>query len=159
MNNNLYQVIKEDDVDKILSDNDTKLVVICYIVKQPGFYKQFKNFIKSLSITFPLCFFVVIDINNFDNKTGKYIKNVTNLPKLIIYLNFEILGETTNKFNQQEIIDSLQNISNMIEDKFKNAKKNNEINVQEKVSHINNLCTPQNIAELEKIKIDEVNTS
>lgn len=153
--NNLYQVIREDDIDKILNDHDTKLVIVSYIIKQPEFYKQFKMFIKSLSGTFDNCFFAVIDLKNFENKTGKYLKNLKSLPKIVIYLNSEILGETTDKFNQKEIYDSILNINNMINEQFKNAHSNtSENSIKNKITHINNLCTPDNIAELEKINND-----
>ncbi len=93
MTNNIYRVRYCPDLDEILRDHAQKLVVVMFSSKSCGPCINFKpKFIQHAKQN-PNCFFVYIDVNDFEDKNGKYIGKVRGTPKFVYFFNSQEVGD------------------------------------------------------------------
>ena len=87
-NQNIFQVTSEKHLDEILNDNYDKLSIIMFSSNNKS-CKEFIPTFYSISRDNPDCFFVYLDINNFeeDKLHSKYTKNIQHTPKFLYFYN------------------------------------------------------------------------
>jgi len=87
MTNNIYQVIKEKDLNEIINDHPQDLLLIMYSSKTCGPCKKIKPLFINMSKENEDSFFVYIDINNYDGDISKYTNGFEGTPKFSFYFN------------------------------------------------------------------------
>lgn len=85
--NNLFQVIDENDLDEILNEHRDNLVVIMFSSKMCTHCKKIKPKFVDLSTNNKDCLFIYIDLDNFKDTSTKYTQNIQHIPHFVYYLN------------------------------------------------------------------------
>lgn len=116
MPDNLYQVLSSTDVDEILEEHVESLVVIMFSSKSCSPCRQVKPTFVQSSKDNPNCYFLYIDIGNFEDKNLTYLNNVKGTPKFSYFFNNQeiayILGGDKEVYNN-----TLHDLKNRIEAK------------------------------------------
>ena len=132
MSDNIYQVIRETDLDTILHDNLSNLVVAMFSDKQSisrSVYRQMKLSYFELSQKYSDVFFVYIDLRNYTDTNGKHTTNIR-IPRFTFYNNMEDIGNVEG-MNMDIFTDTLCTIV----DQLRSIKtKTKEETLQETVS-------------------------
>ena len=81
INNNIYQVTNEQDLDEILNDHVHNLTILMFSSQTCSPCKEIKPIFINTARKYTDCFFVYIDINKFQNTTFKYTETVNITPK------------------------------------------------------------------------------
>ena len=110
---NIYQVINEEDVNQILNEHKSKLVVF-FVVDNANspLVKKIKVNLFSLAQSHLQVFFGYIDSKNFERNSKSPVLNMNNLHKFYFYYNLHELNEYSmidfntfmnefNKFNSK----------------------------------------------------------
>ncbi len=84
---NIFQVLKETDLDEIMNDHNQNLVVVMFSTKTCRPCMRIKPKFVDMAKENGECFFVYIDLNNFENTEYKYTKTVEATPKFSYYFN------------------------------------------------------------------------
>lgn len=102
MTNNIYQVLNEKDLDEILMNYPHNLSIIMFSSKTCMPCKKFKPYFVSGAQKFKDCFFIYIDLHQFEQTEYKYTKDVECTPKFIFYFDnkpiADMLGGDKDKF-------------------------------------------------------------
>jgi len=96
---NLYQVIKEGDLEEILHDHMYEITAVMFSSdKCITCMSILPNFIQ-IAQQFPNCFFVYVDINNFVHETNKYTQQIGRTPFFSYYYFNQQIGYVRGKNN------------------------------------------------------------
>lgn len=117
-NNNIYQVLKESDLDEILSDYAQHIVIVMFSSKTCIPCMKIKPRFITMSNEHPDCFFVYIDIDNFDDKTSKYLGTIQSTPKFSYFFNKQEIAYVLG-VNEEAINGTLIHLKDKIESKRK----------------------------------------
>ena len=147
---NIYIVLNENDMDDILIKNMDILIIVLYISKKEDNYINIRRQYIEISKVMQNDIFLFVDINEFKNTMGKYIKNI-DMPIVEFYYNKAMIAYTAG-FNKEMLIKSvfslktklnelkqkLLNINKMMEDP-KNQQCRMENDKYVKINNSNNI--------------------
>jgi len=124
MSNNIYRVINELDLEDILNKHSKSLVVIMYSSKTCRPCLMIKPLFISLSKKYNDCFFVYIDLNDFEEKTEKYTTGmgIRATPHFLFMFNNEIIAAVSGA-NREILVDTLDQLRNQWKNKIKENLK------------------------------------
>ena len=88
---NLFQVLNEDDLDEILEDNNDILTVILFSAKWCGPCRKTKPSYIKFSKENKKSFFVYINIDTYSDNKFNYMSNVNNIPHFEFYYQKNLL--------------------------------------------------------------------
>lgn len=168
MEQNIFQVIKEIDIDDILSKYIQNLVVIMLSSKTCGPCKLIKPKFIQLSKQHNDIFFVYIDRSNYDVQQNKYFKEYIYTPTFLFYLGGNKIAFVEGA-HEPSLVKTLLVLKNKIDEKRLEMNLREKILEDQKINEINNfkLSFPQehiqnNINTKEKIlddlQINEINS-
>lgn len=124
MTNNLFRVIKSSDLDEILRDHNDNIVIVMYSSKTCGPCMNIKPRFCAMAKEHADCFFVYIDIYNFDDPKRKYLANLKGTPKFGFYFADTEITEVLGP-NDKLLTDTLVAIKNRYETIRKEVEKQN----------------------------------
>lgn len=124
MTNNLFRVIKSSDLDEILRDHNDSIVVVMYSSKTCGPCMNIKPRFCAMAKENADCFFVYIDIYNFEDPKRKYLANLKGTPKFGFYFADTEITEVLGP-NDKLLTDTLVAIKNRYETIRKEVEKQN----------------------------------
>ena len=113
MANNIFQVLKETDLDEIMNDHTQNLVIVMYSTKTCGPCMRIKPKFVSLSRENTDCFFVYIDLNIFEDTSFKYTRSVRGTPKFSYYFNNVEIACVMGA-DESVVVSTLANLKNKI---------------------------------------------
>ena len=121
---NLYQVIKEEDLNEILEDNIRKLVVIMFSSKDcipcmnilPKFVETAEQKLD--------CFFVYINIHKYTDTSKKYTEKLKCTPRFAYYYNKQELAYVLGQ-NEKVFIKTLNDLIFRIKEKKEEIRRRN----------------------------------
>ncbi len=88
MPNNIYQILREEDMTEILEDNAGSLVVTMYSSKQCKPCVVFKPTFVETAKKYTDCIFVYIDIKRYESPTpSKFLSTIDKTPTFAFYYN------------------------------------------------------------------------
>ena len=115
---NIFQVLKETDIEEILEEHTQSLVLIMVSSKGcPPCAEIRPKFIK-LAKDNPDCFFVYIDRSNFIPPKSDFFKGENVTPKFLFYFNIQEIAEIIGA-HEDAIVKTLHHIKSKIEAKKK----------------------------------------
>lgn len=88
---NLYQVKKSKDLLKILDKHRDKLSVIMFSSKNCGPCIKFKSTFQKIAKSYVHDFFIYVDITNFSDPNGQFLKDVNVTPMFFFFYNHTLL--------------------------------------------------------------------
>ena len=95
--NNLFQVIKEGDLDEILNDHLHELTVIMYSARDCMPSKTILPTFVNTAKEKPNCFFVYIDKDSYEDTTRKYTEKIKCTPRFSYYYNNQEIAYVIGK--------------------------------------------------------------
>ena len=102
---NIYIVLNENDMDEILIKNTNTMIIILYISKKEDAYINIRRQYIDISRVLQNEIFLFVDVNEFKNTVGKYIKKIE-IPLIEFYFNKAMIAYTSG-FNKEMIIKSI----------------------------------------------------
>jgi len=118
MENNLFQLLNENDVDEIMEDNQQTLIVAMFSSTTSTPCKQIKPIFVDLSKRYNDCIFLYIDINNFKNTNYKFTKNIEATPKFVFYIGSDQIAFITGA-HEKQLVDNFTTLKLRIDAKRK----------------------------------------
>lgn len=121
---NIYIVLNENDMDDILVKNMDILIIVLYISKKEDNYINMRRQYIEISKVLQNDIFLFIDISEFKNTMGKYVKNI-DIPIIEFYYNKAMIAYTAG-FNKEMIIKSVFSLKtklNELKQKLSNINK------------------------------------
>ena len=137
MSNNLYQVINEQHLNEIFQDNPRKLIILMFSSKTCGPCKLIKPKFVELSKNHPDCFFIYIDVNNFNDITQKYTHNVSHTPHFNFYFDDTVISTIVGA-HEQSLIEVLTTVKGKIDIKRHVAEQREQDLAKHKKSELIN---------------------
>jgi len=116
--NNIFQAVSETDLDAILGDNMTNIVVIMFSSKTCGPCMNIKPSFIRLAKANVDSTFIYIDVTNYKDITRKYTNEVTGTPKFVYYFNNQEVASVSGA-NEKYMVDTLYNLKDRLEKKRK----------------------------------------
>lgn len=121
MNQNLFKVLSEEDMDEILDDNSRRIVVVMYASKTRG--KSMKLDFAKIAEKNKDTFFVYLDVNDYKDKTYKYTKDLERLPKFVLYYNHDMAAHVIGE-DKDALIKVLLKVKELIADRLRKEMEN-----------------------------------
>jgi thiol-disulfide isomerase/thioredoxin len=118
MAQNIFQVISENHLDKIMKDNMQKLILIMYSTPTCKPCKLFKPKFVNLSKIHTDTLFIYIDNTKYSVTKDKYFNECTSFPTFLYYFSNTLVAYVKGA-DESSIIEQLKNIETKIE-----ARKN-----------------------------------
>lgn len=104
---NIYKIVDENDLDSFLNNHKKNIVLIMFTSPttcKPC--KKIKPKFLALRKEHPDVFFLYIDIQEFNDITGKYTKNAPGIPTFMYYYDHHNLAEFTGA-DEYELVNTL----------------------------------------------------
>ena len=139
MEQNLFQVISENNLDEILSNNPQKLILIMLSSKNCGPCKIIKPKFVGLSKQHNDVFFIYVDITNYAITTNKYFAEYEYTPTFLFYFNGSKVAFIKGARKQ-----SLYNTLTVVKQKIE--EKRHELMQREKLLEMQKLQDLQNMS-------------
>ena len=136
MSSNIYQVLKEVDLNEILNDQSQSLVLVMFSAKNCKPCSQIKPKFINLSKENPKSHFVYIDVDNFENNTFE----IQGTPKFLFYFDNQVIAEILGA-QEESLSNTFSNIKNKIESKKKEYSKQETISedIEQKIQLLKKL--------------------
>jgi thiol-disulfide isomerase/thioredoxin len=115
MVNNLFQVLKEPDLDEIIEDHPENIVLIMFSSKTCGPCMSIRPKFISMANENPDCFFVYVDIPSFQNTTGKYTSNVEGTPNFVFFFNTQQIASVMGA-QEETLVATLRHLKMKIQE-------------------------------------------
>lgn len=116
MEQNIYRVINESQIDEILEDNKQKLVVLMYSAKTCGPCKLFKPKFVALANQHKDVLFIYIDRLQFTIGANKYFKKYESTPTFLYYFGNQELAYVVG-VHETSIVSTIFTIKQKIEER------------------------------------------
>lgn len=124
MATNIFQVLKESDLDEIIDDHPRNLILVMFSSKTCAPCMSIKPTFISLANKNPDCFFVYIDVPSFTCDTNKYSNKIEMTPTFVFYFNNQEVGNVTGA-QEESLIATLNYLKMRIEEMKKQAQEYN----------------------------------
>jgi thiol-disulfide isomerase/thioredoxin len=113
MSNNIFRVIKSLDLDEILQDHNESIVVVMFSSKTCGPCIAVKPKFCAIATEHKDCFFVYVDMHNFEDSQRKYLALINATPKFLFYFGSSIVAEVLGP-NEKAITNTLVTIKSRL---------------------------------------------
>ena len=82
---NLFQVLDEEDLNEILTDQKDTLVVLLFSAKWCGPCRKIKPKFIEISKQYTDCYFIYINVDSYSDKNFNYMNDVSSVPYFLFY--------------------------------------------------------------------------
>jgi len=138
MDQNLFQVISENNLDEILSNNPQKLVLIMLSSKNCGPCKIIKPKFVGLSKQHNDVFFIYVDISNYAITTNKYFAEYEYTPTFLFYFNGSKVAFIKGA-REQSLYNTLTVVKQKIEEKRQELMQREKLLEMQKLQELQNM--------------------
>lgn len=157
LENNLFRVINEKDIDEILILYQNTMIIILYNTKKNDHYLSIGKEYIDISGKIKDCLFLFVDVNEFEISENKYDVNNITEPIIEFYFN-KALKATLDGFERTYFIESINSVSEYIEKeqvakKNRGEKKNSKISNRPTANNPNTVMQTQVDPPIEEIQI------
>lgn len=139
---NLYQVIKSDDLDEIILSNPNKLIICMFSSKNCPPCSKIKPIFINYSKTHTDTLFIYVDVM-FEDKERKYLSHIEVTPMFLFFFNASLIlnmkGSNETLLNQL-ILDTKDKISM----EFKRVQEEKQLETQQKIEILKKLSELEN---------------
>lgn len=126
MAQNIVRVVEEGELEEILNTNNSKIVTIMFSSQNCPPCKTIKPKFVELASIYSDCYFVYIDIDNFEPQNSKYLDMVEGTPKFIFYFNMQDIAFVMGS-NYDGLNDTMKTLVSKLEEKKTRTKKTKPI--------------------------------
>ena len=106
MNNNIFQIIDETQLETLFKNKTHKLRLILYSKNDCEKTQNFMPKLRHMARKNNKVLFIYIDQLNYKNKTNNYFSKITSTPTFLYYIDM-ILLQTSNKMDEHDVIEKL----------------------------------------------------
>jgi|688.fasta_scaffold406575_2 thiol-disulfide isomerase/thioredoxin len=152
MEQNIFQVVNENNLTEILTNNIQKLVVIMLSSKDCNPCRQIKPKFVELSKQNKDTFFVYIDRTNYLFTNDKYFSEYQYTPTFLFYFGGNKIAFVQGA-HEQPLVKTLAILKQKIEEKRQEMIQREKELEQQKILELNNLKLSQEQAKKQQVKI------
>lgn len=152
---NLVQILTEEDLDGCLDENSNRITLVLFSTKTCRGCKILVPKYVALAKKYPDCFFIMVDLHNFQNQQNKYTANIVNVPTVVYYYdNQQILG--IEGPSDVELEENILYVLNKINTFLEKIKQQNTVPSSNQVSNHNIQVSNHNNQEPENVTPEQV---